>query len=642
MTKVRLISLMRYLCLFFIITTTTAQEIKYQSLLLDHTLTVNANSVVRLNEMTIELRSKKSMLVKNKTVVTVLNSKGIPHARTVLGYDDSKKVKALEVLIYDATGQQIEKIKKKDFKDVSAADGFSLYLDYRLLYYKYTPTNYPYTLEFNYEYESTDTGIIPYWYFLKNFSSSVQKSKYTVIFETPELKPIIHEKHLENIIFEKNETTNSIVYTANTIAALKKETMIPSLNSMAPVLMTRIKNFHYKGYEGAVDNWKELGLWIDRQLLSGRDALNAETIAKAKSLVAGIDDDLEKAKIIYKYVQDNTRYVSVQIGIGGFQPISAIEVDRVKYGDCKGLSNYTMALLKAVGVVSYYAVVQAGSEKVDFDENFADLAQGNHAILAIPYNDTYYWIDCTSQILPFGYIGTFTDDRKVLIVKPDGGEIVTTKAYTNKDNYQHIKATYTLASDGSIAGKAELKTKGTQYYHHFRLSEESKEDVVKHYKEQWHNINNLNVAEYKLEDDKEQVIFSESVLLNATNYASISGDRLLFSANAFNNSSYVPKRYRNRKLPFEIQRGFLDEDEFIIQLPSDYKIEAIPSERKIETAFGAYQVSFEKDATANAIVYKRSLYVKKGRYNKEQYAAYRDFRKETAKIDGAQVVLVKK
>ena len=122
-------------------------------------------------------------------------------------------------------------------------------------------------------------------------------------------------------------------------------------------------------------------------------------------MVTGIEDKLEKAKIIYKYVQENTRYISVQIGIGGFRPINAIDVDRVKYGDCKGLSNYTMALLKAVNVPSYYTVVEAGNRKVDFEDDFADLRQGNHAILAIPYKGSYYWIDCTSQIHPFRIFG---------------------------------------------------------------------------------------------------------------------------------------------------------------------------------------------------------------------------------------------
>src|SRR5690606_16810927 len=98
-------------------------------------------------------------------------------------------------------------------------------------------------------------------------------------------------------------------------------------------------------------------------------------------------------------------------------------------GDCKGLTNYTLALLKAVGVESHYAVVEAGRAKIDLEEDFPTLAQGNHVILAIPHKGGYHWLDCTSQYLPFGYIGDFTDDRKAFVVTPEGGEIVGTTAY---------------------------------------------------------------------------------------------------------------------------------------------------------------------------------------------------------------------
>ena len=628
--------------LLFLNFLSNAQELKYNSLFINKVLTENANAVVRLDQLDIEILSQQKMIVKNKQVITVLNKLGNRNARNGLGYDSSKKIKSMNIVVYDAVGNEIEKIKKKDFKDVSAVDGFSLYIDYRKLYYNYTPISYPYTIEFNYEYETSDTGSIPSWYFLSGFTVSVEKSHYSIVYADAGQKPVIYEKNLESLEFDKKETNNSITYTAHTIPAMKREGMSPSFQKISPKLMARIPNFHYKGFDASISNWKDMGSWVDNNLLSGRDELSPQTVAKAKALVLGVDDDLEKAKIIYKYVQDNTRYISVQIGIGGLQPISAIEVDKVKYGDCKGLSNYTKALLKEVGVVSYYAVVEAGGDKVDFEDDFADLAQGNHIILAIPYNETYYWVDCTSQILPFGYVGTFTDDRKVMIVKPDGGEIVTTTAYINEDNYQSIKASYELKPDGSISGDTHLVTKGSQYNAHFRLKEKTDEDIIKQFKSRWSSINNLTIVNYSFDNNKNDVVFTENIDLNATNYASLSGDRILFTANAFNNQSIVPDRYRNRKLPFEIQRGFLDEDEFTIQLPENYTIEAIPNAKKIENEFGLYTVSFEHNPDNNSIQYKRSFLLKKGYYPKEKYKEYRNFRKEIASVDNAQIVLLKK
>lgn len=625
----------------FVCLTNSAQESMYQSLLLDKSLTNNANAVVRLDEMKINLEAANKMTYTVRQVTTVLNNYGNDFATNRVAYDKERKIKSLDVYIYDKLGNEIEHIKKKDFKDVSAADGFSLYTDDRLLINRYTPTSYPYTVAFSYTVETSDTGFFPSWYFLSNYKVSVENSHYSIAYANQQLQPEIKELNLENIVVSKKDEPGKVVYEASNIAAIKSESLGPEFRDVAPRLKVRLKKFNLKGEEAQVNDWKDMGVWMNNTLLKDRAVLDEATVAKCRSLVAGVDDDLEKAKIIYKYVQDNTRYISVQIGIGGWKPISAIDVDRVKYGDCKGLSNYTHALLKAVGVSSYYTVIHAGNRPVDFDVDFAAL-QGNHAILAIPYNDTYYWIDCTSQVHPFGFIGDFTDNRMALVVKPEGGEIVKTVAYINEDNYQFTKAQYSVNALGAISGTAHITTQGIQYDNRFKLERNTEDEVLKHYKSYWSNINNLKVETFGFENDREQVVFTEKVDLKATNYASISGNRILFTVNMFNNNGYVPNRYRNRKLPFEIQRGFLDEDEFAIQLPEGYAIEAIPSDKSIDSDFGTYQVSFEKDDATNTIVYQRKLFIKKGTYPKEKYAAYRDFRKQTARADDAQVVLVKK
>ena len=303
-------------------------------------------------------------------------------------------------------------------------------------------------------------------------------------------------------------------------------------------------------------------------------------------MVFGVEDTLEKAKIIYRYVQENTRYVSVQIGIGGFRPISAIDVDRVKYGDCKGLSNCTKALLEAVGVPAYYTIIEAGDQKVDFEDDFADLRQGNHVILAIPYNNKYYWIDCTSQIHPFGFLGDFTDDRKVLVVTPDGGTIVKTEAYLDEQNYQNTNARYRLSEDGSISGTLSITTKGIQYDNRFFIKEYSDEDLVKHYKRYLGDINNLQVISHSFENDRDKVTFREDFKISASNYGSLSGERIFLTVNAFNRNKSVPKRYRNRNYPFEVQRGYLDDDDFTIKLPKGYSIETLPDKTLVKMNLG--------------------------------------------------------
>src|SRR5690606_31974848 len=168
---------------------------------------------------------------------------------------------------------------------------------------------------------------------------------------------------------------------------------------------------------------------------------------------------------------------------------------------------------------------EAGSNIVDFDEQFASLAQGNHVILAIPNGDEYCWIDCTSRILPFGFVGDFTDNRKVLVMKPEGGEITTTVAYLNEDNELKNKGEIELHADGSIDANVLITTKGVMYDDHFYLEEKSLDDAVSSYKEYWGYVNNLSIEQPVFYNDKENVVFTEEVELSALKYASNMGER---------------------------------------------------------------------------------------------------------------------
>ena len=137
----------------------------------------------------------------------------------------------------------------------------------------------------------------------------------------------------------------------------------------------------------------------------------------------------------------------------------ANDVDRLGYGDCKALSNYTRALLNAVDVPSYNTLLYGDRNKHDIQSDFVSM-QGNHMILSIPNGENYVFLECTSQDNPFGYQANFTDDRNVLVMKPDGGEIVRTKKYENKDNSQNNKGSYSLSETGDFSGKITMVSEG--------------------------------------------------------------------------------------------------------------------------------------------------------------------------------------
>jgi len=617
---------------------TIAQDIEYTVANIPAELKENANAVVRLDQKDIVIASRKSMVITTKSIVTVLNENGLQHMDLSEYFSARNRIKSIEVLIYNSFGKEIKKIKRKDFKENSVSEG-SIITDNKLLYCDYTPTEYPFTVVFQSEIETSNTAFIPSWYPIHGFSVSVEKAIMNV--QAPADLGFKYKEFnmLNNPAISKQEKAGGVSFTATNLVAYKQEDYSPSFNSYAPNVIMGLDAFNYEGLDGKATNWKEFGGWVYSNLLKGTDEIPQETQAKIKALVGDEKDPLKKARIIYKYVQDKTRYVSIQLGIGGWKPMLAKDVDRLGYGDCKALTNYTRALLEVVNVPSYYTVIYGNPQKRDFNQDFVSM-EGNHAILAVPVDNKMYWLECTSQKMPFGFQGDFTDNRFALVIKPEGGEIIKTQEYQPQDNTQISKGKYVIDEQGNIAGSILIKSKGTQYDSKFDYEDKSSDNLTKIYKSYFNNINNLKLKKINLQNNKEEVEFSEDITIEASEYAKPTGGRMIFAINAYNQISGVPQRYRQRNNPFEIIRGFYDYDEIIIDLPKGVTIEAKPENVELKGAFGEYKTELAV-INENQLLYKRTYKTNPGYYDKKEYENFRKFREQIAKNDNAKIVLVK-
>lgn len=625
---------------FFLFTLiSSAQKSEYSILTIADSLKENANAVVRLNQVDITVSSQRSMNIKTKRVVTVFNEKGYNVVNAYEGYGKNSSIKNIEALVLDGFGNEIKKIKKKDFKDQSAVDDGVLISDNRVIYLEYTPISYPYTIVYTSETETSTTAFIPVWMPFTEYYSSIEKNIFSI-------------KCLTNLGLRKKEfqfgnfnivktidTETQLGYSASNIIAQKPEEYSPNFSDLYPKVMIALEYFNLEGVDGNAKTWKEFGKWWSDKILVGTDEISEETKAKMRALVGNEQDPIKKAKLIYDYLQKKSRYVAIAEGIGGWKPMLAKDVDRLGYGDCKALTNYTKALLKSVGVESYYTKLYGDRYKKDIKSDFVS-QQGNHIILAIPTGDNYTWLECTSQNDPFGYQGIFTDDRDVLVIKPEGGEIVRTKIYDDKGNTQVGKGIYSLDENGTFSGSISIISEGSQYSSKAMLENIQPTEKEAHYKKYWDNINNIKLGKITFTNDKENIRFSEEVQLSAINYGAITGNKMIFTVDAFNKNSDNVKRIRNRKNPFQIQRGYLDTDEIEINLPAGFSIEFLPQNFELKGKFGEYKTEIIKKDN-NKLVYKRSMFVNKGIYSNKEYEEYRLFIEQISKNDNAKIILTK-
>ena len=595
----------------------------------------NANAVVRKNETQIQINSYDEFVVVTDRIVTILNKFGMRAMGAAQAYDDQVKVKDIAAVVYDNYGNKIEKFNQRDFKDVSAVPNGTLYSDNRMLYLEYTPRSFPITIHFQSEVRFKTTAFFPNWYPIENYNVSTEYSKYTIVNES-DVSLMTKEYNIGN--FEINKL-DSHSYEANDLPALKPQVNSPDFLSLIPKVLVTLERFKMQGVDGYNNDWTTFGKWMNDNLLNKVGDLPKSVKIEIKSLVKDAISDREKAEIVYKFMQDRSRYISVQVGIGGWQPIEAMEVHEKAYGDCKGLSNYTKSLLAEVGIESNHAIIYGGKAIKNIDAGFSS-TQGNHMILHIPQldEDENVWLECTSKTSPFGYIAGFTDDRDALVVDSNGGRIIHTTKYDAEESSQGIMATIYLKSTGAATGDLELTTRGYQYGLRDHMVSINDKNAIRDYQNLWSNLNGLNIENYNIVNDQKSVQLIEKVQFNIEKLANKMGDILLINPVFFNKSSYEPPSYEERLYALKIDRGFEDIDEYNINLSDDLQVDALPHPIEIVSDFGIYKLSISSNDDGSLKVY-RYLKINDGVFEKDRYKDYELFRSQIVTYDDSKAVL---
>lgn len=600
-------------------------------------LNENANAVVRYDSSSFEIHDAGSATVYRKYAVTLLNKKADEYAEFSLNYDEAQKVKSIDGYLYDKSGERVKKLKNRDIHDYSAVSSISIYDDDRIKYAEMPYPDYPYTVVFEYEKEIKDLLFYPVWDPVSDEHVSVQYSIQNII--CPENFEFRYkEKNLDEGVEVHSDGQHDIyTWKLKNFKALEEEPFSPELSKYTPIVYTAPNKFIMEDYEGNANSWQSIGNWV-LQLNKNRDELPEQLKNEVRSLTADLPDSKSKVKALYQYLQNNTRYVSIQLGIGGWQPFTASYVYENGYGDCKALSNYMYALLKEAGIPSLYTLVRAGENASPIDPEFP-IRQFNHAFLCVPNDGDTIWLECTSQDIPFGYLGSFTDDRNVLLITENGGVLTHTPIYKKEDNLQLRNANVILEADGSATAKVNTRYKGLQFQNvRYALRLNEKEQKKKLYERI--DIPSFDIIDFKYDHTYEQYPeFKENLELFMRRYASVSGKRIFFKPNLMNKQFKLDKLVQPRKYELEINKSSIDVDTVTFQLPDNYHPEYMPEDISLQSEFGKYSAKFI--SRQGRLMYIRKMEFDKGIYPPEKYEAFVDFCNKIAENDNIKLVLVK-
>ncbi len=599
----------------------------------------NANAVKRSEEIIFEVVNKSKARLYRKVAYTILNQKGDRFAHCLEEYDKLQSVEYIEGTLFDENGNKIKALKKSDIQDRSSSDDNNLADDNRVKFHSFYHRIYPYTVEYITENRFSYTMFYPGWIAQEDELLSVESGKMSVIL------PEGYDLRYKTFNFSKEPLVSSLrssrMYTweVKSLAACQREFASPHWYEITPVVCMGPKQFAVEGYEGNMATWQDFGKFV-YALKAGRDQLPANIKKIVHDLTDNLTDTTKKIATLYDFLQKNTRYVSVQLGVGGWQPFNAEYVASNRYGDCKALTNYMYSLLKEAGIRSNYTLVKAGEGKTFFISDFPS-SQFNHVILSVPLQKDTVWLECTSQTLPPGYLSGFTCDRNVLIIDESGGKLARTPKYNITDNLQVRKITATLNEEGNLAAHVETMYRARQEDDiHSLINNNSKKELLEHLKKDI-DLPNYDIVDFNYKEQKTAVpSITENLNINAGNYAQITGRRLFLSPNILSRTNLKLPVDDARRFDIDFHYEYTDIDSVEINIPAGYTPEAIPKDITLETRYGKYSCTVK--VINDKIYYCRDMQQFSGRFPAKDYGELVKFYDAIYKADRNKMVLVKK
>lgn len=595
----------------------------------------DADHILIEDRVEINIESRKKAVTEYYTLVAVMNddSRYREHAAY---YNKLVNIQNLKVTVYDENGEKIESYKKKDFADYPSSGG-ELYTDDRVLILDLEKHKPPYILEIE-EKTGHDGDLMSSNYFPQGFSESILSSTYSIAFP-PDLEfqyKTYNEAH--EPVKSEIDGKKALAWTYENIEAIAYETMGPSVSQFFPYVSVVPSKFHFDGHDGSMETWEDYNKFY-HTLNVDRDQLSDNMKSKVQGMINGLDGNQEKIDTLYQYLKDNMRYVSVQLGIGGWQTFDAAYVEHNKFGDCKALSNFMGGMLKEAGIDNHKVIIYRGrSGYRELSEDFVN-TPFNHAMLYIPSEDMF--LECTSNNYPAGYLGLDNADHKVMISTQDGPIFKNTPQMGKDDNTTETQSQVKILEDGgALIENTSIYKGGSHDYMRFMKDRMTEKEILEGFQENYPlTINKLDY--YKVNIDKDEPILETKYKVSVGSYASKAGKRIFIPINPIYNSTSVPAKVENRKLPFSRTMEETIENQITLSIPEGYEIESMPDENFDEqSAYGDFRLSIAREGDLIK-VYKKWI-AKKFVEPAENYESYRNAMKDFSKLDGGKIVLVKK
>lgn len=580
------------------------------------------DAVLLYSEEILNVQGNGKIKTTERRAYKILRPGGRERGTIYASFDSETRITAIHGWCIPAQGKDYE-VKDKDVLETAlgVADG-ALASDVRTKLLKIPAADPGNIVGYEIEHEDRPYILQDEWGFQEE--DPVRESRYTL-----QLPPGWEYKatFLNYVpVKESSIGSNQWQWVVSNVEAIRPERLMPPWPSVAGLMVVSFfppGGGQTKGFE----NWNDMALW-QAGLVRGRRESSPEIKQKVAALTANETTLTRKMAALAAFVQNDIRYVAIELGIGGWQPHAASDVFSHHFGDCKDKATLLSTMLKEIGVDSYYVIINTRRGAVNSGTPAVNWF--NHAILAVklPQETTDAEVkavfqhkslgrllifDPTDEMTPFGYLRGALQANYGLLVTDSGGELIELPKLAPAMNGTRRTAKLTLASNGTLTGDVnELRMGDHAANERFALrSAASEKDKVKPIEtvlaESLSNYRLTHATVSNLVHTDQPFLYDYSLVVD--NYAKTAGNLLLVRPRVLGSrSSALLETKEPRKFPVVFQGPTLDSDSFEITLPPGYEVSDLPPPVDVDYDFASYHSKTE--AKGNVLTYSRRFEVK--------------------------------
>jgi hypothetical protein len=338
-------------------------------------------------------------------------------------------------------------------------------------------------------------------------------------------------------------------------------------------------------------------------------------------------------------VQEQTRYVAIELGIHSWKPHSSLSVLNNKYGDCKDLTTFFISTLRQNGIAAYPALILTRNNGLT-DDSFP-MNRFNHIITFIPSEKDTFWVDCTTDYTTIYDLPSNNEGCNVLVIQNATGKIISTPVSTSSENEMIFQAFGEINKSGflSLNGKIYGYGNSKQYLkgRFIDKNEEDQRNLLVNWLSEFFpkvELNNYKILENEMPEKPMTISFS----IDVNKALNKSRKRNFFIPSLYNQakSNFENPKKRETGVFYSYPRTQIDS--IIIKYPVEFDIEASPDDIHLQYPFGSYDYSL--DISDNMISFVRKFEITRQKIDVEEYPEFYIFMRDVEKNDKRNIVFI--